>query len=157
MKAEQEARGPGLFGEGAEGRPPAPEERSSLEQRRAEVGSAQVAQEEGAGKQDVRDITRSADQGEKGPAAGVFPTKVHGRIQATIEQMIADGATDQELRDYADFRRDGKPNDSKTRSNIITILRTLKRPVYTAAGAAAGGAALRKALVNQLQGDGKDQ
>jgi hypothetical protein len=147
-RAAREAQGPGMFDE--------PQDRDALTKERAEVGSAQTASERGMKRTEVQDEAPAVESGQTGHTSGMMPSKHHARIQAKLQDMIDSGATDDEIRNHIDYRADGKPSDPKTRAFMITLARTLGRPVYAATGAAGAGA-LRQALVNQLNQDGKQE
>jgi hypothetical protein len=146
-RAAREAQGPGMFDE--------PADRDALTKERAELGSAQTASNQGMKRTEVQDEAPAVESGKTGHTSGMMPSKHHARIQAKLQDMIDSGASDEEIRNHIDYRADGKPSDPKTRAFMITLARTLGRPVYGLGAAAAGGAALRSALVNQLNQDGK--
>jgi DNA helicase TIP49 (TBP-interacting protein) len=81
--------------------------------------------------------------------------EAHSRISDTVQGLIDDGATDDDLRAYV-----AKANTDKAKANILQIVRSKmiengRTPFAIAGAAAAGGTALRSALVNQLNQDGK--
>lgn len=109
--------------------------------------------------EDYRLRTRSRVTGEQSADPSIIPSRRSAGIDDTIESMYARNATDQEFRDYL-AKSKNHPNNGQIAAKIESKAHSWKRAsplAHVVAGVAAGGAALRSALVNQLQGDQKDQ
>jgi hypothetical protein len=147
--AAERAKGPDLFGEKA-----APTDEMLRQYRHdygARDGAAKLRQMGyDVDEQTLRDLAPDAATDKTGHRGGQLSLEGHARIQGKVAEMIKAGATDEDLRGYMN-----KANTDKAKSNILQIIRAelIKsgRTPFAVAGAAAGGAALRQALVNKLQ------
>jgi hypothetical protein len=105
--------------------------------------------------EDYRLRTRGRATGEKTTEPSVIPARRSAGVDDTLQSMYERNATDQEFRDYLAKSKNHSKN-GEIATKIQTMARFYKRAsplAHVIAGAALTGAALRQALVGQLQGD----
>lgn len=108
----------------------------------------------GVSEDTTRATTPAPDTGQLSKRSNLLSTEAHDRIENKVNDMVAAGATDTELAAYADNANTQKATDY-IHILIRSALKKAGRPMFALGAAAAGGASLRKALVDQLGGSGK--
>jgi hypothetical protein len=127
-----------------------------LEQLRLKHGARDASRKHwsGVSEDTTRATTPAPDTGQLSKRSNLLSTEAHDRIENKVNDMVAAGASDTELAAYADNANTQKATDY-IHILIRSALKKAGRPMFAIGAAAAGGASLRKALVDQLGGSGK--